>query len=341
MLTNQKKRKKTPLCLFFTSILCIAVVIMSLPSLVQGAEEATVEVINPETANVNFTFNIWEISVGYEFTANITATNLVEIDTWQLNVTFDPELIHCLSISLPSDHIFAGGAVVPPPKDINNVAGYVVWGATLLTGTPFSGNGRLCQIGFNVTQEPSEGVLSCPVHIDTESIFDTWLVNSTGVKVPFTPVDGYYEISAEDTTSPEIGNPTQIPPSNNVQPDQTVKVSVNVTDSETGVKNVTLLYTNNTDWFSLTMSYNSTTELYETTIPGYPLNANVTYRILAYDNAENMAENDNSGSYFIYTVIPEFTQTLILIFFLTLTLAVAVFTKITQLKKHKKTFFTT
>jgi len=34
----------------------------------------------------------------------------------------------------------------------------------------------------------------------------------------------------------------------------------------------------------------------------------VKYKIVAYDNAENMAVEDNAGQYYTYTVIPEFHQ---------------------------------
>ena len=110
-----------------------------------------------------------------------------------------------------------------------------------------------------------------------------------------------------DTIPPFIGTPTQDPPSDAVMPEQEVTVMVEVTDSQSGVKNVTLLYTtdNGTSWDAEAMEYNSTSGLYQATIPPQPLGTWVKYKIIAYDNAENPAVNDNAGEYYVYQVIQE------------------------------------
>jgi len=113
----------------------------------------------------------------------------------------------------------------------------------------------------------------------------------------------------EDLTPPFIGTPIQEPLSN-VTTGQEVKVSVDVQDNETGVKNATLYYTinNGTSWASIEMAYNSTTELYETVsaIPAQALGTVVKYKITAYDNADNSHNEDNAGQYHVYTIVPEF-----------------------------------
>jgi hypothetical protein len=40
-------------------------------------------------------------------------------------------------------------------------------------------------------------------------------------------------------------------------------------------------------------------------IPSFPYGTLVQYMILAEDNSNNIATNDNMGQYYIYTVIPE------------------------------------
>jgi hypothetical protein len=119
----------------------------------------------------------------------------------------------------------------------------------------------------------------------------------------------------EDVNPPIIGVPTQEPPSDMVMPYQNVTVSVNITDTESGVKNATLHYNiNNTaTWTTIIMSYNSTSGLYYATIHGQSEETYVKYKIVAYDNAENMAVEDNAGQYYTYTVIPEFPSSLILL----------------------------
>ena len=62
-------------------------------------------------------------------------------------------------------------------------------------------------------------------------------------------------------------------PEDVVLPNQEVKVLVNVTDAESGVKNVTLYYNlnNSQTWTSVPMDYNLTSFLCNATIPGQPI----------------------------------------------------------------------
>ena len=124
-----------------------------------------------------------------------------------------------------------------------------------------------------------------------------------------------------DSTSPIIGIPSRTP-SGDVQPEQPVKISVNVTDVESGIKNVTLLYTinNGTSWENRTMSYNTSTSLYEATIPGQPAGKWVQFKIVAYDYAGNNATRDGTEPYCTYQVIPEFPSGIIFPIFVVLTI---------------------
>jgi hypothetical protein len=109
----------------------------------------------------------------------------------------------------------------------------------------------------------------------------------------------------DDETSPEIGMLSQNPTSDKVNADKEVQVSVNVTDADSGVKNVTLLYTlnNGTFWESRIMNYDGSTNLYEATIPGQETGTWVQFKIVAYDNAGNNATNNGTEAYFMYQVI--------------------------------------
>ena len=139
-----------------------------------------------------------------------------------------------------------------------------------------------------------------------------------------------------DTTAPEMDLPSQNPPRENVQPDQSVTVSVNATDAETGIKNVTLIFSfdNGTSWETpQTMRLNFSTNLYEAIIPGQPAQTWVKFKIVAYDNAGNNATLGEAEPYFTYQVIPEFPPSLILPLFMILTMLTVVFTR----KKATKT----
>jgi hypothetical protein len=123
-------------------------------------------------------------------------------------------------------------------------------------------------------------------------------------------------------------------PEGDVEPDQKVGVSVNVTDSLSGVKNVTLSYSINgsDEWVDVPMTHNSTTGFYEATIPGQEAGTLVKYEIAAHDHAGNYKVEDSSGQYYVYTVIPEFPSTIILPLFALTTLIVTIL-----LKKKRKT----
>jgi len=127
-----------------------------------------------------------------------------------------------------------------------------------------------------------------------------------------------------DETLPTIGEPIQ-EPSDAVTPDDNVTISVNVTDTESGVKNVTLFYNlnNGTLWTPLPMNFNSTSSFYEAPIPEQPAGTWVKYKITSYDKAGNFAEQDNNKNYFVYQVIPEFTSIIIVLFLVISMISVA------------------
>jgi hypothetical protein len=114
------------------------------------------------------------------------------------------------------------------------------------------------------------------------------------------------KVEAIDDTPPNIGLPIQVP-SSEVLEWQPVTISIEVTDDESGVQNVTFSYTidNGSIWVNTSMVYNSTIGLYESTIPGQIDSTLVEYRVIAYDNADNVSVKDNLGEYYSYNVIPE------------------------------------
>jgi hypothetical protein len=132
-------------------------------------------------------------------------------------------------------------------------------------------------------------------------------------------------VTVGDTTPPAIGAVSQSP-SGDVDEGQLVKVSASIADVGTGVRDASLIYSNDngSSWQTpLPMIYNSTTSLYETSILGHVSGTWVKYKIIAYDNAGNLMTENNAGQYYSYQVIPEFPTTyVILLFILATTLAV-------------------
>jgi hypothetical protein len=126
-----------------------------------------------------------------------------------------------------------------------------------------------------------------------------------------------------DKTPPKIGDPSRVP-AGYIQPDQIVKVVVNVTDSTSGVESVKLAYflNENITGIEVSMIFNSTAALYVSSfgIPGQSTNTIVRYAITAYDNAGNLKVEDNAKQYYVYAIIPEFSSLPILSLFMIATL---------------------
>jgi len=115
-----------------------------------------------------------------------------------------------------------------------------------------------------------------------------------------------------DTTPPNITDVSQTPLENNVLPEDEVKVNATVIDVISGVKKVTLNYTNgNGTWMIVGMT-NLEGNIWNATIPSFPYGTNVTYVILAEDNAGNTVTSGELGYEYQYQVITEFPSFLIL-----------------------------
>jgi hypothetical protein len=61
------------------------------------------------------------------------------------------------------------------------------------------------------------------------------------------------------------------------------------------------------------MNYNTSTSLYETTIPGQPAETWVKFKIVAYNNAGNNTTRDGTEPYYTYQAIHEFPSVRILL----------------------------
>jgi len=131
----------------------------------------------------------------------------------------------------------------------------------------------------------------------------------------------------EDNTPPVIENVYQQPPSDSVYPDDKVVVYANVTDDLSGVKKMILNYTtNNGTWFSIEMT-RLEGSLYNATIPEFPYCTNVTYVIIAEDNANHTITTVDLGYTYQYHVIPEFPSFLIMPLFIIVTILITILYK--------------
>lgn len=141
--------------------------------------------------------------------------------------------------------------------------------------------------------------------ITTEGIntLEYWSIDEAGNEEPHK----FLTAIKLDKTLPVIASHSRFP-EDNVEPNQPVKITVNVTDSLSGVKNVTLSYRirGESAWNNILMTLNQTSMLYEATIIIHQPNVDVEYMITAYDNAGNKIVENNSGQCYSYSVVPEY-----------------------------------
>lgn len=83
------------------------------------------------------------------FTVNITVSNVVNLYTWEFNMTFDPAAMECLSVE-EGPFLKLGGTTAFTPPTINNTAG-TINGAncTLTVPFPVTGSGTLANVTFH------------------------------------------------------------------------------------------------------------------------------------------------------------------------------------------------
>ena len=142
-----------------------------------------------------------------------------------------------------------------------------------------------------------------------------------------------YSYTASDTFPPEIVGVNWTPeePSAN----DTVKVAANITEpaDASGVSRVLFSFRDCFgQWWNTTMTYDEASGLWNVIIPQQPHNTTVQFQIAAYDKAGNMAIRENDA----YTVVPEFSSTIILLLGLaSITLAFVIKKKTSLLSSHR------
>jgi SagB-type dehydrogenase family enzyme len=147
--------------------------------------------------------------------------------------------------------------------------------------------------------------------------FDHWLLDGEEMtenpKILIMNANHTLEAVFIDNIPPEIDLFGQ-EPSGNVTAYQNVTVTASVTETGSGLHNITLLCStdNGTTWIPQNMT-ESLPNTYQATINGHENCTWVTYKIIAYDNNGNQAVNDNHGYYHIFHVIPEFPSLIILL----------------------------
>jgi hypothetical protein len=197
-----------------TWFLLLVAIFSSSPTAHSSAEPAIV-IVNMENASVmswtagpprwvgmnSFIFYTNETETNDTFYIEIKACNVVDLEAWQINLSFNPTLLQCTGARL----WFPGTVPDFPPKPlVDNDLGYVMYGYTSLGEPPFTGNRTLCWVGFQITKAPADQneTLTCELAFDYPGW--TWLMNSQGEDMPVSPVNGHYEFRYPPTLIGDI-----------------------------------------------------------------------------------------------------------------------------------------
>lgn len=248
----------------------------------------------------NYGWNIMEGSLCYSPSEGCNRTGL-ELPLWEYG--------HDLGISVTGGFVYRG-------SKLPALIGAYIYGDY--------GSGRIWALEYNGVGDP----------VNTE-LFDTNLnIASFGVdeenEIYICAFDDkIYKLTPSDTTPPSISTPVHVP--SEPTPDQEVRVTVDVTD-DSGVGEVVLSYRNNGEWTNITMSL-VTEDAYAADIPAMPDQTQVKYRIIAYDNLNNVAVDDNLGLFYTYMVIPEFPSWTLVPLLATTTVIVIIYRKRLSQKK--------
>ena len=312
MQTNRRHSVKSPMHTVGKHLFCFTFLLMFIvtPITFTGATQGTTIKVNPYASTAQ---------IGELIAVNITLTDVENLYGVEVSLHWDASILHVVSVDVRlgleshSDGVLHEPVFVAKNETIQEEGKYFLAGTSTAPAPPFNGNGNIVRITFNVTNVGDS-------RLDLETKLSDWPPPDREPRISW-PIEHTINNGFFDMNTPTIGIPTRTP-SDDVLPEQSVKVSVNVTDSASGVKNVTLLYTlnNGSTWEELVMDYNSSTGFYEATIPAQQAETWVKFKIIAYDYAENLQTKNGEEPYCTYFVIAEFSHTTILLLFVVLTI---------------------
>jgi hypothetical protein len=81
------------------------------------------------------------------FNLNVTVSDVTNLNAWQITISFNPEILNCTNISIPSDNIFAGYNTFNATA-VNNTIGKVTVFCALEGTAGINGSGKLVTIKF-------------------------------------------------------------------------------------------------------------------------------------------------------------------------------------------------
>jgi hypothetical protein len=158
-----------------------------------SSTQSTSDMAMPDAVNetTNGTFMVLpqevSVNVGDTFFVSVLAENVRDMYGWQVILFFDPTIVECLNVSLPSQQVFSDRYPVSqalidfnnteftkrPLQSIRNTEGFVLTGDCLLgrNQTTFYGSGFLCQVTFKALSSGSSNLALSTLGVQPYSTF--------------------------------------------------------------------------------------------------------------------------------------------------------------------------
>jgi hypothetical protein len=226
------------------AILCLLIALLTsttfnISSVGSYGETGTeIAVINPLTGDGNFIYSTENGTVGTRFNATAWIYNVSDLFAWQVKLDVDDTLLNITGAWLPTwdpNYVFAGQTTIRPApayydNDGDGITESVLVGDSLLTGTPFTGDGLLAIIELEIIYTPASGTVSSNLNIDNT---DTYALNSELNRISIIKTNGYYEYIGLIGPPPphvyvfpeETIDPTLVPSSN-------FKINISILNAE-------------------------------------------------------------------------------------------------------------
>ena len=138
-------------------------------------------------------YNDLGYAIGDKFLVHINVTDVTDLFTWQLNLTWNPAVLNFTKKVTYGDFLFRTDSPdktsrIVPIAGGDNVTGYG-WVAETVLGDydGVTGSGRLVSLEFQVV-----GYGATDLAISTVGDLPTTLLNSAGTPIAFTSFDGYF-----------------------------------------------------------------------------------------------------------------------------------------------------
>jgi hypothetical protein len=132
--------------------------------------------------------------IGNTFYLHINVTEMVELFTYQLNVTWNPAILNFTRVVTYGDFLYRTTSPDHTSRGTPIVGGDVAagygWVAETILGNyaGISGAGRLVSLQFKVV-----GYGCSPITISTSGLLPTTLINSAGNAIAITTINGYFK----------------------------------------------------------------------------------------------------------------------------------------------------